>query len=147
MNALLDQLGLDNSFFLELAIIAVIFFFLANFYFRPFLKLFEFRHKRTIEDREAAERLMTQAQAKLEEYKRLLSEERLAAKKDYDLALQEVRKLEAELMAQAREEAKQITQAAADSVNQQREELKRHLDTDIESIAQSLSERLLSRKI
>ncbi len=53
MEALLNQLGLDNTFFVELAIIAVLFFALSHFYFRPFLKLFEARLKKTVEDREA----------------------------------------------------------------------------------------------
>ena len=86
MDALLNQLGLDNTFFIELAIIAVLFFALSHFYFRPFLKLFEARHKRTVEDREAAVRLMAQAQSKLDEYKRLLLEERVSNKKALDSA-------------------------------------------------------------
>jgi F-type H+-transporting ATPase subunit b len=147
VSALLDQLGLDNTFFVEFVIIAALFFVLSNFYFRPFLKLFEARHKKTVEDREAAERLMIQAQAKLDEYKRLLSEERLAAKKSYEAALLEARKQEFELLAEAREEAKKITQDAVDSVNRQREQLKKQLETDVEAVAQAISERLLSGKV
>ena len=113
MDALLGQFGLDSTFFIELAIIAGLFVLLSNVYFKPFLKLFEARHKRTIEDREAAERLMTQAQFKLEEYKRLLTEERLASKNSFEQSLQEARKQESEILAQAREEAKKITQDAA----------------------------------
>jgi len=147
VDALLDQLGLDNSFFVELGIIAALFLVLSKLYFQPFLKLFEARHKRTVEDREAAERLMIQAQSKLDEYKRLLTEERLAAKKSYEMALLEARKQEFELLAEAREEAKKITQDAADSVNRQREQLKKQLETDVETVAQNISERLLSRKV
>ena len=147
MNALLDQLGLDNTFFIELFIIAVLFFVLSRLYFKPFLKLFEARHKRTVEDRAAAEKLMVQAQAKLDEYKRQLSEERMAAKKGFDFALAEARKQEAQLLGEARETAKKITQEAADSVNRQREQLKKQLEADIDSIAQNVSEKLLSRKV
>jgi F0F1-type ATP synthase membrane subunit b/b' len=147
VSALLDQLGLDNTFFLELGLIALLFFVLSNLYFRPFLKLFETRHKRTVEDREAAERMLLQANAKLDEYKRVLMEERIAAKKAYELALLEARKEEHDLLAHAREEAKKITQEATDSVGQQRALLKRQLEMDVESIAQAISEKLLSRKV
>ncbi len=119
---------------------------LSRLYFRPFLKLFESRHKRTVEDKEAAERLMSQANAKLDEYRRLLADERLAAKKAYDLALAEARKQESELLGHAREEAKIITQNAADSVNRQRELLKKQLEADVEVIAQNISDKLLLRK-
>ena len=147
MDALLDQLGLDNSFFVELAMIAALFVLLSQLFFKPFLKLFEARHKRTVEDREAAEKLMAQAHAQLDEYKRLLSEERMAAKKGYDFALSEARKQEAELLNEARETAKKITQEAADSVNRQREQLKKQLESDTDLIAQTISEKLLSRKV
>lgn len=146
MNALLDQLGLDNTFFIQLGIVAALFFVLSKFYFKPFLKLFETRHKRTVEDREAAERLLSQAETKLEEYKRLLAEERIAAKKNYDAALAEARKQETELLTQARDEAKKITHEAAESMNRQRDQIKKQLDVDAEAIAQTISERLLSRK-
>jgi F-type H+-transporting ATPase subunit b len=146
VNALLDQLGLDNTFFVQLGIVAALFFVLSKFYFKPFLKLFENRHKRTVEDREAAERLLSQADAKLDEYKRLLAEERIAAKRNYDAALAEARKQETELLTQARDEAKKITQEAAESMNRQRDQLKKQLDADVEVIAQTISERLLSRK-
>ncbi|MEO7161633.1 MAG: ATP synthase F0 subunit B [Bdellovibrionia bacterium] len=147
MDALLNQLGLDNTFFIELAIIAALFFALSHLFFRPFLKLFEARHKKTVEDREAAVRMMAQAQGKLEEYKRLLSEERLMNKKALDAALVEAKKKESEFLAEARDEAKKITQEAADSVNQQRENLKKQLQSDVDALAKGISDRLLSRKV
>ncbi len=147
MNAFFEQLGLDSSFFVEFAIIAVIFFALSNLYFRPFLKLFEARHKKTVQDREAAERLLAQANIKWEEYNRLLNEERLAAKKGFQKELEEVKKQEAELLAQARNEAKKTVQEATESIHQQRLVIKKQLEHDVESIAQSVSERFLSRKV
>jgi F-type H+-transporting ATPase subunit b len=147
VDALLNQLGLDNTFFIELAIIAALFFALSHFYFQPFLKLFEARHKKTVEDREAAVRLMSQAQGKLEEYKRLLTEERIMNKKALDAALAEAKKKESEFLAEARDEAKKITQEAVDSVNKQRENLKKQLQSDVDALAKSISDRLLSRKV
>jgi len=147
VDALLNQLELNNSFFAEFAILAFLFITLSQLFFRPFLKLFEMRHKRTVEDKEAAERLILQANGKFEEYRRLLAEERTVAKKEYELALAEARKQEAEILGHARDKAKKITQEAADSVNSQREQLKKQLETDVESVAQNISERLLSRKV
>jgi F-type H+-transporting ATPase subunit b len=146
VDELLNQLGLDSTFFIEFAMIAVLFFALSQFYFKPFLKLFQARHKKTVEDREVAMRLMAQAQAKLDEYKRLLHDARHENKKALEHAITEARKSETEILAEARNEAKKITQAAADSVNNQREDLKKQLQADVEAIARSISDRLLSRK-
>jgi F-type H+-transporting ATPase subunit b len=145
VDALLDQLGLNNTFFIELGIIAILYFALAQLYFKPFLKLFEARHKRTVEDREAAERLMSQANAKLDEYKKVLAAEKIAAKKEYEQALTEARQQESALLFEARDEAKKITQEAVESINHQRNQLKKQLENDVEIIAQNISERLLSR--
>ncbi len=147
MRALLDQLDLDQSFFVELAILATLFFILANLFFKPFLRLVQLRYERTTADRESAEKMVALANAKLEEYHRLVHEGRTSAKKEYELALAEAKKQEAEILAHAREEAKKITQEAADSVHRQRDELKQSLEHEIEAIAQGISDRLLSRKI
>lgn len=146
MNAVLEQLGIDHTFFVQLAIFAVVFVLLSNIYFKPFLKLFEARHKRTVQDREAAEKLMAQAEARFEEYKRRLADERLAARREYESVIDQVKKEEAAAIALAREEAKKITQSAAESIGRQREELQKALEADVERLAQQISERLLSRK-
>lgn len=147
MSAILEQLGIDSTFFAELVIFFVVFTILSRFYFRPFLQLFEARHKKTVQDREAAEKMMIDAQQKLEEYKQRLGLERANAKKHYDTILEQAKKEEADIMARAREEAKKVTQEAAESVAAQREKLKAQLQNDVESLAQTISEKLLSRKV
>lgn len=146
MTAILDQLGLDQTFFIQLGVFALLFFILANFYFRPFLKLFEARHKRTVEDREAAEKLMVQAHNRFEEYKNRLAEERLAARKEYESIVAEARNEESTILAQARDEAKRVTQDAAECVSKQRDEIKKQLEGDVEELARNVSEALLVRK-
>ncbi|MCM2277987.1 MAG: ATP synthase F0 subunit B [Oligoflexia bacterium] len=147
MSAILEQLGLDQTFFAQLAIFFVLFVILSRTYFKPFMALLEARHKKTVEDREAAERLMQQADTKFQEYQRRLAEERAAARKDYEEILNQAKKEEANLLSHAREEAKKITQDAAESANAQREKVKQQLQADVESIAQAISEKALSRKV
>jgi len=147
VSAILEQLGLDQTFFIQLVLFAVIFFILRPIYFKPFLKLFEARHKRTVEDREAAERMMAQAEAQFAEYRERISQVRADARADLEAVLAEARKEEATILSQAREEAKKITQDAAESINKQRDQLKKDLQTDVEALAQGISERLLSRKV
>lgn len=147
MSAILEQLELNSTFFTQLAIFAVLFFILSRVYFRPFLSLFESRHQKTVADREAAERLVVQADAKFAEYKAQLTQERQAARKEYDTVISEAKKQEATILAHAREEAKKITQEAAASVAGQRGKLKAELEADIEAMARTISDKLLSRKV
>lgn len=147
MNEVLEQLSLDNTFFVEFGIFVVLFFLISNIYFKPFLKLFQARFQKTIADKETAEKLLRQAEAKLQEYKKILHEERLLAKADYEKILSETRKIEAELLAHAKDEARKMTQETLESIDKQRIELKKQLSSDVESLAQNISERLLSRKV
>src|SRR5262249_22730688 len=141
VSAILEQLGLDQTFFIQFGIFAVFFFIVGNIYFKPFLRLFEMRHKKTVEDREAAEKLMQQAEGKLEEYKRRLQDERAAARKEFEAVLNQAKKEEAALIAHAREEAKKITQEAAESVVKQRDQLRQQLEKDVDALAHSISEK------
>ena len=110
------------------------------------MKLFHARYERTVADRAEAERLMAEAQGKLEEYEKRLAQERLSMRKEFEEVLANARQEEASILAAAREEGKKITQEAAESVNQQRESLKRQLEVDVESIANQISEKLAPRK-
>jgi F0F1-type ATP synthase membrane subunit b/b' len=144
---ILEQLELNQTFLIQFAIFAVLFVILANLFFKPFMRLFAIRHKRTIEDREAAEKMMAEANARFDEYRKKLHEERLLAKKEFEAITTAARKEEAVILSHAREEAKKITQEANDSIAKQRENLKKQIEADIESLANGISERLLSRKV
>lgn len=147
MADIIQQLELNRTFFLQLMIFIGTFLILGNIYFKPFLALFQLRHKRTVEDRAAAEKIMAVANAQFEEYRKKLHDERLAAKKEYDEIVAAARKEEASVLAHAREEAKKITQEANESIAKQREQLKKQIEADVESMARGISERLLSRKV
>ncbi len=100
------------------------------------------RHKRTVEDKESAEKLMAQAEAKFEEYKRRMTEEKLAARKEYEDLIAEVRKEEASIVGQAKEEARKITQRSAEAISLQQADLKKRLEGDVDRLAEMLCERL-----
>ncbi len=146
MAAILEQLGLDQTYFFQLAVFAVLFFFLGRVYFKPFLSLFEARHRKTVQDRAMAESLLSQAESKLEEYKKKMTEERAAAREELNVLLKEARDQEAALLARSRDAAKKITSEAGAALAAKAEQIKAQLDVDAEVIAQSISEKLLLRK-
>jgi len=145
VSAILDQLGLDYTFFIHLGLFAFLFLVLANVYFKPFLELFQARHKRTVKDREAAEKLMEQADAKLQEFKHRLAQERAAARKEYERLLSEAKFEEEQMLSKAWSQAKKITQEAAESAAKQRDYVKEQIAKDVEHLATTIAERLVEK--
>lgn len=111
------------------------------------MRLFEIRHQRTVEDSAAAQKLVDQAQVKFEEYQRLLQEQRLTVKREIDAALLDARKQEAELLAQSREQARAITQKTLETLQSQKDQVRKQLHSEVEQLAQAVGEQLLSRKV
>lgn len=144
--SILDQLGIDKTFFIQIAIVTVTFLLLRVIYLKPFLKLFEARHQRTVADKEEAEKLSLQARLTLEEYKKKLIEEQKRAQARIEQSLQSAKLEEAKVINAARDEAKKIIVAAADQATKQRQELERALEFEIESIAKAVTDKLLARK-
>ncbi len=122
MADILSQLGVDQTFLVQFAVIGLLVLVLSNLYFKAFYRLFELRHKRTVEDQKAATEILEQANQKLAEYKKKINEERVRVRAEIDAAVTEAKKAEAEILGNARAQAKQImteTQAQLEVHGQQ----------------------------
>ena len=141
---ILQQLGLNSTYFVQLGIFIVLFTYLMRVYFKPFQQLFDKRYRRTVQDQEAADKLAKEASEKLEEYKRALSEARIEGRREYEEILSQAKKQEAEILARARNEAKSITQEAVAEMENQKAALQKELDASVNEFAKSISEKLLA---
>ena len=146
MAAIIDQLGLDGTFFTQLGVFFVLFFFLGRVYFAPFLKLFQERHQRTVADKEAAQALLAQADEKFSEYQSKISEARLRARQEMEEALRAGHREEQAILTRSRDEAKRLTQAALQEVDAERARLRAAIETDAESLAKAIVDHLLVKK-
>lgn len=146
MGPILEQLGVDHTFYIQFGIFVVIFLIIPNVFFRPFQKLLEARHQKTVADRERAEELVKQANAKLEEFKSRLNDERSRARNEFERVMGEVKAEEARIIGAAREEAKKITQSSLETIQSQSAALKRSLEADVEGIALQIAETLTRRQ-
>ena len=145
MAEILAQIGIDQTLYVQFAVFAVIFLIVPTLFFRPFMKLLEARHQKTVTDRERAEELVKQANAKLEEFKTRMTEERVRARAEHERVIAEVKQEEARILGVAREEAKKITQVSAESIQNQSTQLKRALEADVEGLALQISDMLTKR--
>jgi F-type H+-transporting ATPase subunit b len=146
VTAILQQLGLDMTFFTQFAVFAVLFLFLGQVFFKPFLALLEERHRRTQRDREAAATMATETKAKLEEYESRVRSARLEARAEVEQAISEAKAEEARVLGAAREEAKKITLETIAGLSIEKERVRAQLEVDAESLATAISEKLLLKK-
>jgi len=146
VTAILQQLGLDSTFYTQLMVFFVLFIFLGQFFFRPFLRLIEERHRRTVQDREAAESMVANAAAKMEEYQAKLHAVRVEARGELEAVIASAKAEESKVLAEAREEAKKITQQVSSEIHAERTRVRAQLEIDAEALATAISDKLLVRK-
>jgi F-type H+-transporting ATPase subunit b len=140
---ILYKLGINYTYFIQLGVFIILFLLLRAIYFKPFQKLFEARHKKTVEDKKAAEGLLAQAEARFKEYEEKLKVARAKANQEYNDIVNDGKKREAELFAKAREEVKNLNQEAAAEATKTREKIRRDLETDVEKVSAMIAEKLL----
>ena len=145
MAEILAQLGIDQTFYYEFAIFVVIFMVIPPLFFKPFLKLIETRHQKTVADRDRAEELVKQANSKLEEFRTRMNEERVRARAEHERVIAEVKSEEVKILGLAREEAKKVTQATLETIQTQSAQIKRALEADVEGLALQISDMLTKR--
>jgi len=146
VESILHSLELNSTVFIQLGIFASFYLLAKALFFNKVSDLMQIRHKRTVEDRAQAEKMADAASAKQAEYKARLDAERVAARRDYDLKLEEVRREEARVISAARGEAKEINQRAVEALQKQGEGLRAQLSLEVESFAQGIANQLLTRR-
>lgn len=147
LTQLLHQLGVDQTFFIQFALVVTIFGLLSQFYFKPFLKLFEKRHERLFADQQAAQELQTKSEEMFALYQRKFSEARNHAKQTFDVVMGEARRQEAEIIGQTREETKRIIQQTQEQISREKIQLKADLSREVEGLAGRILEKILARKV
>ena len=139
----IENLKPTYSLFVQLGIFLGVLFIMDKFYFRPFMNLFEARHKKTVEDKAVAEKLSADAAQKLEAYKKQLGDARAEARKEYEAMLSEAHAKEHELLEKARSEVKGIYQDANQQATAQKEKLRQELKGEVDNFAKQVAEKLL----
>lgn len=143
MEVVLHQLELNWTFFAQLGIFFIVFLALSEIFFKPFFRLFENRHAKTVQDRQASEKILKEAEEKLKEYQKILTETRASTRAEFDQIMSEAKAKEAKFLNEAREASKKITQDAAADVVAQKERLKKELSAEVGKLADQIVDRLM----
>jgi F-type H+-transporting ATPase subunit b len=115
--------------------------------FEPVLHVFEERERRTEGARDSARALQVEAGELLSRYEKELAKVHEVAREERDRARAETAKLEAEVMARARETANRILDEGRKRIDQERRSVEFALGRESERLARNVAEAVLGRSL
>jgi F-type H+-transporting ATPase subunit b len=137
----------DLTFVLMMVVFATLIVVLKPLLFEPVLHVFEEREKRTEGARDSARAMQEEAGELLSRYEKELAKVHEVAREERDRVRAETAKLEAELMAQARETANGILDEGRKRIDQERRSIEFALGRESERLARNVAEAVLGRSL
>jgi F-type H+-transporting ATPase subunit b len=137
----------DLTFVLQMLVFAALIVVLRPLLFEPVLKVFEERERRTEGARDSARAMQVRAGEFLSRYEKELAKVHEVARQERDRARAETARMEAELMAQAREAANAIVEQGRERIERERRQIEFALGRQSERLARDLAEVVLGRSL
>ena len=137
----------DLTFVLQMVVFATLIVVLKPLLFEPVLRVFEERERRTEGARDAARSMQEQAGELLTRYETELAKVREVARQERDRMRTETAKVEAEVMAQARETVNRILEDGRARIEKERHHIEFALGRESERLARNVAEAVLGRSL
>jgi len=137
----------DLTFVLQMVVFATLIVVLKPLMFEPVLRVFEERERRTDGARDSARTMQEQAGELLSRYEKELAKVHEVARQERDRVRAETAKVEAELMAQARETANRILEEGRTRIERERGQIEFALGRESERLARNVAEVVLGRSL
>ena len=137
----------DLTFLLQMAVFATLIIVLKPLLFEPVLRVFEEREQRTEGARDSARSMQEEAGELLSRYEKELAKVHEVARQERDRIRAETAKVEAELIAQARDTATKILDDGRKRLAQERAQLEFSLGRESERLARTMAEVVLGRSL
>ena len=137
----------DLTFVLQMLLFASLIVVLRPLLFEPVLSVFEEREKRTDGARQSARQMQEEAGTLLSRYEQELAKVHEVARQERDRARAETARVEAELLAQARESANVIVEQGRERIDRERQRIQFGLGQESERLARSVAEAVLGRSL
>ncbi len=136
---LLRTLGLDSTVAFQFGIFLVVYLFLSNVLFKPYLKAFNKRKEQTVGKTDTAERYVTETQQLENEYETKAREINQQFKVIYDESRTVALKEHDRRVAEARAKAKSLTEKAQAEITSQMQAAQQELKAQVPAIAKTIS--------
>lgn len=140
---LLKTLGIDGSVAFQFGIFLVVYLFLSNVLFKPYLKAFNKRKEQTVGKTDTAERYIAETQDLESEYETKAREINQQFKVIYDESRTLALKEHDRLVAEARSKAKSLTEKAQTEITSQMQAAQKELKSQVPAIAKTISAQVI----
>lgn len=137
----------DLTFVLMMVVFATLIVVLNPLLFQPVLRVFEERERRTEGARDSARAMQEEAGELLSRYEKELAKVHEVARLERDRIRTEAAKVEAEVMAQARETANRIVEEGHQRIERERRQIEFALGRESERLARNVAEAVLGRSL
>jgi F-type H+-transporting ATPase subunit b len=137
----------DLTFVLQMVVFATLIVVLKPLLFEPVLRVFEERERRTEGARDSARSMQEQAGELLSRYEKELAKVHEVARLERDRIRAETAKVEAEVMAEARETANKILEDGRQHLDRERRQIEFALGRESERLARNIAEVVLGRSL
>jgi F-type H+-transporting ATPase subunit b len=137
----------DLTFVLMMVVFATLIVVLKPLLFEPVLRVFEERERRTDGARDAARSMQEQAGELLSRYEKELAKVHEVARQERDKVRADAAKVEAEVMAQARDTAGRILEEGRARIERESRQIEFALGRESERLARNVAEAVLGRSL
>jgi F-type H+-transporting ATPase subunit b len=137
----------DLTFLLQMVVFATLIVVLKPLLFEPVLRVFEERERRTEGARGSARAMQEEAGELLSRYEKELAKVHEVARQERDRIRAQTAKVEAEVMAQARETANRILEEGRQRIERERGQIEFALGRESERLARNMAEAVLGRSL
>ena len=146
MHEILEQLEINETFFIQFGLFFAFFLILSAVYLKPFQRIIEKRNQRLKSDVEGATELLKTVESKLQEYEKSLSQIRQEAKSQYDVALSDARAREDAATLQHKAELKKEYVKVLEQFQDEKLKVESELKSQITALADSITQKVLAGK-
>ncbi len=147
LQAVGQQLGVDQTFIPMFGIMIVLYFVLSSVYLKPFQELLMNRKQKTAGAKTEANELSQTADQKMNQYRESIKKINEQAHKSFLVIEEEAKKEEAKYLADASLKARNLIQAANKEIDEQKKAVIKDLTNEIPAIANEIATIVLGRKV
>ena len=144
MSQILEQLEINQTFFIQFILFGVFFFVLSELYLKPFQRLIEKRQQKLTGDLQGSAELLKSVESKLAEYEKSLAQVRAEAAKNYEASLNEIRAREEAEISKIKDQVKKEYLEAGKALQAERAKVEAELKAQVEALSDSMVNKVLA---
>ena len=144
MSQILEQLEINQTFFIQFILFGVFFFVLSELYLKPFQRLIEKRQQKLTDDLQGSAELLKSVESKLAEYEKALAAARSEAAKHFELQFAEIRIREEAEISKVKDQVKREYLEASKVLQAERTKVESELKLQVEALSEEIVNKVLA---